>query len=44
MGLTVAKKIISLHNGTITAENREDGRGLCVSIVLKQSGGLRTSV
>ena len=45
LGLTVARKIIELHNGDIRIENREDVEsGARVSIYLRTAAAFRTSV
>lgn len=45
LGLTVASKIIDLHNGVIRLENRDDvDSGLRVSIFLKTPKAFRTTV
>ena len=45
LGLTVARKIIDLHNGLIRLENRDDvANGLRVSIFLRTPEAFRTTV
>jgi two-component system sensor histidine kinase ChvG len=43
LGLSIAKQIVSAHNGTITAENRKDESGHVLgarfSVRLKTAGG-----
>jgi signal transduction histidine kinase len=34
LGLSVAKKIVALHGGSLTLENREDGNGAMARLIL----------
>ncbi len=34
LGLSVAKKIVALHGGSLTLENREDGKGARARLIL----------
>ena len=44
LGLSVARKFVDLHHGKVSAENREEGGGARVSIILPTSASVRTSV
>ena len=44
LGLSLARKLVELHYGAISAANREDSTGLCVSIILPTNASMRTSV
>ncbi|MFV1993839.1 MAG: response regulator [Verrucomicrobiales bacterium] len=44
LGLSLARSLVELHHGVITAENREDASGARLSVALPTTGSLRTSV
>jgi signal transduction histidine kinase len=44
LGLSVARKLVDLHHGLISAENRDEGGGARVSVFLPTSASVRTSV
>ncbi|NNC87778.1 MAG: response regulator [Akkermansiaceae bacterium] len=44
LGLTVARNLVELHGGMLTAENRSPEAGLRVTIYLKSPDSFRTSV
>jgi|GEM_PF-1168390 len=44
LGLSVAKKVIELHNGTIAVKNRQQSDGVSVTIELPTARGQRASV